>query len=897
MSMETLQEAVRLVRSGLSVIPIKSDGSKRPPFDWSTYMQRRANEPELHKWFADRYNALGAVCGAVSGNLEVIDFDDASLYPGWCELVEAQYPGLLSTLPTAETPRGGMHVHYRAPAIQGNLKLAERQDGDNPRKRITMIETRGEGGQVVSPPTPGSAHPSGKPYVMRNGDLAEIPILTQAQRDFLLAAARSFSTIIESGALPVRERLNISTNNNGSRPGDAFAQATDWAQILEPHGWTLVQERNGTQYWKRPGTTESQWSATVNHNGYDGLYVFSANAQPFEPNTGYQKFHAWALLNHGGDYKAAAAALRSQGYGAVRLDNVQVGADTPDSFPYTVQDGRLTYLKITDGGAIDAVTIADFDARIVQQAIREFGGRDFRIHGQAGEGQFTLDISAEDFSDSGKLRAALVNTGGSRAVVRARMIEHLRPAIQMLSHEVSTVRKFDRTGWHGAIFLIPGREPESTEIALPRKLPYEVSAGPVDLELLRLLCEAVPAERALPVVVFMFQAAIGNLAGWRGERYGIFNAGRSGTFKTSWTQCAMAVWGPGFMDENRLLKWGEGATRNAIMGMATRAHDMPFLIDNYKPSTGEGPKAFINLIHNIVEGSEKDRMTRTAELRDSRPIYAWPVMTGEDVPDRDPASLARILINRFDWPRGIENPSLTALQNNASGLQHFGAAWLTWLEGEAGRRWGNYCAANFGALRDKWGRKLRSQRADMVNVMRVASNLASNQLTYLVLSQQPEFGSVFAERKEAYEHGLVAIAKDMAAATAESLEASRYLAAVRELLTSGKYYLGVRGADVVEPDRLLGYREPDGTVFLLPLVARKAVEQLIGVDGLGNISQNTLNAQLKDSGKLASVGKDQVSRVVKINANKTDRLLHLTQEAIEGGQAEIDELGANSVAF
>ena len=52
--------------------------------------------------------------------------------------------------------------------------------------------------------------------------------------------------------------------------------------------------------------------------GRDLLYVFSSNAAPFEPEKGYSKFAVYALLNHGGDFTAAARALAAEGYGGQR---------------------------------------------------------------------------------------------------------------------------------------------------------------------------------------------------------------------------------------------------------------------------------------------------------------------------------------------------------------------------------------------------------------------------------------------------------------------------------------------------------------------------------------------------------------------------------------------------
>src|SRR5690606_25763319 len=96
----------------------------------------------------------------------------------------------------------------------------------------------------------------------------------------------------------------------GGRPGDEFNERGDVREVLLRHGWELV--RGGeNEYWRRPGK-EQGWSATL-RGGV--LYVFSSNAAPFEPDRAYAPFTVFALLEHGGDFGAAAAALRTQGFG------------------------------------------------------------------------------------------------------------------------------------------------------------------------------------------------------------------------------------------------------------------------------------------------------------------------------------------------------------------------------------------------------------------------------------------------------------------------------------------------------------------------------------------------------------------------------------------------------
>jgi AAA domain len=117
---------------------------------------------------------------------------------------------------------------------------------------------------------------------------------------------------------PLAPRECQSTGTPGDRPGDHFNATADWMRdVLGPAGWAhagpiAAREGGGGFYVRRPGKD-------VGHSGTVGfcasdlrgplLYVFSTNAAPFAPGHGYSKFEAWAVLNHGGDYAAAARAL------------------------------------------------------------------------------------------------------------------------------------------------------------------------------------------------------------------------------------------------------------------------------------------------------------------------------------------------------------------------------------------------------------------------------------------------------------------------------------------------------------------------------------------------------------------------------------------------------------
>jgi Bifunctional DNA primase/polymerase, N-terminal len=303
MTNPVLQTALTLVRAGLSVIPIGAH--KRPAIEtWKGYQDRLPTPEEWIAWAASRRCGLAIVLGPVSGNGEVIDVDDPSVLGLWYDLVEDMAPGLVARLVIVKTPTNGRHLYYRCPVIEGNQRLAL-----NARREVRM-ETRGEGGYALIPPSPAWCHPDHKPYELRQGDLANIPTITPDERAILLNCARALNEYTPPERIYTPRQP---TATDGTKPGDIFAAKVSWDDILLPHGWTVAYRKAETTFWKRPGKKGRGISATAGHYG-DRLYVFSSNAHPFEPERAYSKFSAFAQLNYGGDFRKAATALAALGY-------------------------------------------------------------------------------------------------------------------------------------------------------------------------------------------------------------------------------------------------------------------------------------------------------------------------------------------------------------------------------------------------------------------------------------------------------------------------------------------------------------------------------------------------------------------------------------------------------
>lgn len=328
--------ALALARAGISAIPIAADGSKRPLVRWSTYQGRAPTTADIVDLFRPYPGCgLAIIGGAVSGRinervsaaLEIIDFDEPALIAPWRARVEEACPGLLARLVAVRTPAGGAHYYYRHTGDpEGNQKLAQElcADDDGRPRPHTLIETRGEGGYAIAPPSPPPCHPTGRPYRLARGRLDRPPTINTLERVVLLGAAEELTRYTPPpGPAPVP----TSGDAPGGRPGDAYNARADWRGLLEPHGWTVDHARGGETFWRRPGKRDGQ-SATTGYDGRVGvLYVFSSNAYPFEPGRGYTPFTAYALLERGGDFRAAAAALAAQGYGEDRATTTTMRRD------------------------------------------------------------------------------------------------------------------------------------------------------------------------------------------------------------------------------------------------------------------------------------------------------------------------------------------------------------------------------------------------------------------------------------------------------------------------------------------------------------------------------------------------------------------------------------------
>lgn len=282
--------------------------------------------------------AVGLVCGLLSGSLEVIDVDvkydlTGKLFENYKRLIHEVDQNLLKKLVIQKTKGGGYHVIYRCPVIGGNQKLANRpttkeekdrtyeetykaelkkSTDDTKAKEIAekaskadkirvLLETRGEGGYVMCFPSVG--------YELIFGDYYGINEITSEERDVLHGIARQFNQVFDEIATPKAK----TTKKDGLSPFEDYNQRGDVVALLEGHGWRIVGNKGAKTIFLRPGQTTSQSSGNYDRDK-NWFSVFTTSTE-FNPQHAYLPYAVFATLECNGDFSEASKKLYELGYG------------------------------------------------------------------------------------------------------------------------------------------------------------------------------------------------------------------------------------------------------------------------------------------------------------------------------------------------------------------------------------------------------------------------------------------------------------------------------------------------------------------------------------------------------------------------------------------------------
>jgi hypothetical protein len=314
MKNQLLIAAYEYISNGICVIP--TNENKIPCIEWNKFQDKIITLEEAEEGFEKPYaKTLAVVCGRSSKNLEVIDIDTkydltGDLFVNYMQDITDNDPDLANSLLIIQTKSGGYHIYYFCEKIEGNQKLAQRPSTDEEAKlnpgdrRKVLIETRGQGGYVVAPPSVG--------YKKITGE--KIPTITTEQRDILLELARSYNEVVEP---PKREYVATNTTKEFfTTPWDDYNSRGDVIGLLMRHGWISVKQTATRTYFRRPGKNKGI-SADYHHE--KRLFKAFTTSSEFEVGHAYTHYGVFKVLECGGDSSKAAKTLLSQGYGEKRV--------------------------------------------------------------------------------------------------------------------------------------------------------------------------------------------------------------------------------------------------------------------------------------------------------------------------------------------------------------------------------------------------------------------------------------------------------------------------------------------------------------------------------------------------------------------------------------------------
>ena len=321
---DALTAALDYAHHGLRVLPIKP-GEKRPPMPaWQD--AATTNPDRINSWWSGLYADHGV--GIATGRgVFVLDVDIAGGKAGDETLRELEDTyGQLPDTVRVITGSGGAHIYLRHP---NGTEIRN----DAGRKLGPGLDIRGDGGQVVAPPT---LHPtSGQQYQWEHGaGLDEIPI-AEAPR-WLLA--------LLTAEPDITPHVMVSASTGDDGPAARYNDSTNWTDLLSRDGWTLSHtDRTGCQHWVRPGKDAREGtSATVNYEGRDILRVFTSSV-PGLPEGAYSRFGYTAAMHHNGDRSAFASELvRQEDRGITLTPFVPANVPPPQS--------RLELAHLVDWG-------------------------------------------------------------------------------------------------------------------------------------------------------------------------------------------------------------------------------------------------------------------------------------------------------------------------------------------------------------------------------------------------------------------------------------------------------------------------------------------------------------------------------------------------------------------
>lgn len=319
-------EVENLLNQNISVVPVRDKdtihngklyAAKTPYKEWKKYQYEIIDRAVLFQEMQEKdTTAIAMICGAISGNLEVIDFD-VKYYPGIdatvINAINEFYPDIIAKMRVHKTRSGGTHLVYRINEheVPPSTHLAERaatpeEIALNPKGKKTRcyIETRGTGGMATAPPSLG--------YVIRKN----IPVqtITWEERCSIIELCRAYNeyTPDEKPYKPPASEASYYDEN----PFEHYNRTIDPVELFTTYGWVYVKKHGDYIWFTRPGGRKGDVHAGFNLKSR--CYRVWGTKADLDSERSYTPSTILAHYAFNDDKSLVYAHLVQQGYGRIK---------------------------------------------------------------------------------------------------------------------------------------------------------------------------------------------------------------------------------------------------------------------------------------------------------------------------------------------------------------------------------------------------------------------------------------------------------------------------------------------------------------------------------------------------------------------------------------------------
>ncbi len=297
------EAAVRMGLAGYKIIRVSR--RSKVPFDKDWVNLATNSAIQIDEWFGNGgdFN-LGLACGMQPNGLNIVAIDIDPKNGGletWAALVAEH--GKVGG-PRHTTPSGGFHLPLIFPPGFRNSR----------NKLGPGIDTRGEGGQILLPPSTILIEATGE-LVTYGAPPGRVMTATAP----IEAPAWLVEALTSPPPRPPSASRHPSAQVSGDHPADWMRTHFNWEAELAGDGMIFVGAlANGDQEWRRPGSSNHH-SLTLHPSG--AATVWSDNCPPWMQTAGWPQDNGALTINgftyyagkyHGGDQKAAMSHIRKE---------------------------------------------------------------------------------------------------------------------------------------------------------------------------------------------------------------------------------------------------------------------------------------------------------------------------------------------------------------------------------------------------------------------------------------------------------------------------------------------------------------------------------------------------------------------------------------------------------